>query len=386
MSVYLDHAATTPVLPEVVEYLSEIMLGYWGNASSLHFEGQKARKLYKEAKQIIADNINADYDEITFTSGGTEADNLAVLGYLKAIRSEFPDKNHIITTQIEHEAIIETFNELSNNGYIVDFAPVDEYGIVDLDYLKEKITDKTAICSVMYANNEVGTIEPLKDIAEICHKANCIFHTDAVQAAGKVAIDVRALGVDMLSASAHKFYGPKGVGFLFIKKGIPVKPVVFGGGHENGLRSGTENIHGIAAMAKAFDITNKHLTLKADVYNKWVEQILKTCESIGGVKVNGHPKRRTPGTLSLSFSGINGEALMGMLSMDEIAVSTASACSSHSHKKGGSHVLKAMNCSDEFINGTIRVVMGYDNNDEQIDLFCEKLKERVELLRRLSNG
>ncbi len=386
MKVYLDHAATTPILPEVIKYFSDIMVEFPGNASSLHHEGQKSRKLYKEAKQLIADLINAEYDEVIFTSGGTEADNLAIFGYLKAIENKFPEKKHIITSQIEHEAILETFKNLATTGYTVDFAPVDEYGIVDISYLKKNISEKTALCSIMYANNEIGTIEPIKEIAAICKAANCMLHTDAVQAMGKINIDVKDLNVDMLSASAHKFYGPKGVGFLYIKEGTHLEPVIFGGGHERGLRSGTENIHGVAAMAKALEITNKRLTEKRTVYDKWVLKILDTCKEIGGVKLNGHPEKRTPGTLSLSFSGVNGEALMGMLSMDEIAVSTASACSSHSHRKGGSHVLTAMKCDDEFINGTIRVVLGYDNNDEQVDYFCRQLKERVILLRRLSNG
>jgi cysteine desulfurase len=386
MNVYLDHAATTPMLPEVIEYFTDILKEYPGNASSLHHEGQRSRKVYKEAKQKIANCINCECEEIIFTSGGTEADNLAIMGYLKAIKDNYSEKKHIITTQIEHEAVLETFKELSRFGYEVDFAPVDKNGMVDVDYLKEKITEKTALCSIMYANNEVGTIEPIERISEICRSMHCVLHTDAVQAAGKIKIDVRKLGVDMLSVSAHKFYGPKGVGFLFMKKDLPLRPIIFGGGHENGLRSGTENIPGIAAMAKALEITHHNLSRKTEQYNKWVSKILKTCDEIGGVRLNGHAEKRTPGTLSLSFSGINGEALMGMLSMDGIAVSTASACSSHSHQKGGSYVLAAMQCPVEYINGTIRVVLGYDNTDQQVDFFCEKLKERVELLRRLSNG
>jgi len=197
---------------------------------------------------------------------------------------------------------------------------------------------------------------------------------------------VEDIGVDMLSASAHKFYGPKGVGFLYVKRGTDLEPVFYGGGHEGGLRSGTENVPGVAAMAKALETVNDSLKEKKETYKKWTDKITEACSQLEGVQVNGEPTKRAPGSLSLSFSGINGEALMGMLSMEDIAVSTASACSSHSHRKGGSHVLSAMNCSDEFINGTIRVVTGQDNNDEQIDYFCEKLVEKVTLLRRLSNG
>ena len=386
MKVYLDHAATTPLLPEVLSYYSEVLRDYPGNASSLHYEGQRSRELYNWAKQTIADSIHADYDEIVFTSGGTEADNIALFGYLKAIKEEHPNRKKVITSSIEHEAVIETVKELGEQGYDIFFAPVDEKGIVDVEYLKENIDEQTAICSIMYANNEVGTLQPLKEISQLCREAGCIFHTDAVQAVGKVKIDVEDLGIDMLSASAHKFYGPKGVGFLYVKKETPLEPVFYGGGHEKGLRSGTENVPGVAAMAKALELVTEQIEEKCDVYARWTEQILEACKQLEGVQLNGDPEKRAPGSLSLSFYGVNGEALMGMLSMDDIAVSTASACSSHSHRKGGSHVLSAMHCSKEYINGTIRVVPGHDNDDEQIDYFCDKLVEKVKLLRRLSNG
>lgn len=386
MKVYLDHAATTPLLPEVLSYYSDVLRDYPGNASSLHYEGQRSRELYNWAKQKTADCINADYDEIVFTSGGTEADNIALFGYLKATKEERPNRKKVITSAIEHEAVIETVKELGEQGYDVYFAPVDEKGIVDVDYLRENIDEQTAICSIMYANNEVGTLQPLKEISQLCREAGCVFHTDAVQAMGKVNMDVVDLGVDMLSASAHKFYGPKGVGFLYVKKGTPLEPVFYGGGHENGLRSGTENVPGVAAMAKALELVSKQIEEKRNLYTKWTDQIIEACKQLEGVQMNGDLENRTPGSLSLSFSGVNGEALMGMLSMEDIAVSTASACSSHSHRKGGSHVLSAMHCSKEYINGTIRVVTGYDNNEEQIDYFCDKLVEKVNLLRRLSNG
>ncbi|HPF17074.1 MAG TPA: cysteine desulfurase family protein [Thermotogota bacterium] len=386
MRVYLDHAATTPLLPEIVTYYADVLSEYPGNASSLHYEGQHSRQLYNWAKQTIADCIHVDYDEIIFTSGGTEADNMALFGCLKAIKNSHPERKKVITSSIEHEAVIESVKALGKMGYEIVFAPVSANGIVEIDYLKQQIDEKTAICSIMFANNEVGTIQPIRQISTLCQKAGCFFHTDAVQAMGKVEQDVNELGVDMLSASAHKFYGPKGVGFLYIKKGTPLEPVFYGGGHEGGLRSGTENVPGVAAMAKALKIVTGKIEEKRMQYQKWTDQILNTCKQIQGVQLNGDPDKRTPGSLSLSFSGINGEALMGMLSMDEIAVSTASACRSHSHSKGGSHVLTAMNCPLEFINGTIRVVLGWDNTDEQIDYFCDKLMEKVTLLRRLSNG
>lgn len=386
MKVYLDHAATTPLLPDVLSFYSDILKDYPGNASSLHYEGERSRELYNWAKQTIADSINADYKEIVFTSGGTEADNIALFGYLKSIREEKPSRKKVVTSAIEHEAIIETVKELDQMGYDVFFAPVDEKGIVDVNSLKEQIDEQTAICSIMYANNEVGTLQPIKEISQLCKEAGCIFHTDAVQAMGKVEIDVNELGVDMLSASAHKFYGPKGVGFLYVKEGTPLEPIFYGGGHEKGLRSGTENVPGVAAMAKALETVSEKIDEKREQYEQWTKRIMDACQQLSGVQFNGDPERRTPGSLSLSFSGVNGEALMGMLSMDDIAISTASACSSHSHRKGGSHVLSAMSCPKEYINGTIRVVTGYDNDDEQIDYFCNKLVEKVTLLRRLSNG
>ena len=386
MKVYLDHAATTPPLPEVVNFFADTLRDYPGNASSLHYEGQHSRKLYQWAKQTIANCIHAEYDEIIFTSGGTEADNMALFGYLKAIKTIHPERKKVITSSIEHEAVIESVKELGKMGYEIVFVPVNNKGIVEIDYLREQIDENTAICSIMFANNEVGTIQPIKQISERCHEAGCVFHTDAVQAMGKVEQDVNEFGIEMLSASAHKFYGPKGVGFLYVKKGTPLEPVFYGGGHESGLRSGTENVPGVAAMAKALEIVSGKINEKRVLYQKWSDQIFNTCEQLHGIQLNGDRENRTPGSLSLSFSGINGEALMGMLSMDEIAVSTASACKSHSHSKGGSHVLTAMNCPSEFINGTIRVVTGWDNTDEQIDYFCDKLKEKVTLLRRLSNG
>ncbi len=386
MKVYLDHAATTPLLPEVLSFYTEVLRDYPGNASSLHYEGERSRELYDWAKETIANCVHAEFNEIVFTSGGTEADNIALFGYLKAIREEKPERKKVIPSSIEHEAIIETVKELDKMGYDVYFTPVDEKGIVDVDVLKQQIDKKTAICSIMYANNEVGTLQPLKEISQLCRQAGCVFHTDAVQAMGKMDIDVTELGVDMLSASAHKFYGPKGVGFLYVKKGTPLEPVFYGGGHENGLRSGTENVPGVAAMAKALEQVSGKVEEKREQYQIWTDKIMDACRQLQGVHLNGDPEKRTPGSLSLSFSGVNSEALMGMLSMDNIAVSTASACSSHSHRKGSSHVLSAMHCPEEYINGTIRVVTGYDNNDEQIDYFCEKLVEKVTLLRRLSNG
>jgi len=386
MNVYLDHAATTPLLEEVIDYFSVVLRDYPGNASSLHYEGLRARELYEESKEKIASLIGAKYDEIVFTSGGTESDNIAIFGSLKAIEKTNPDKRHVMTTPIEHEAVLESFKELEKRGYTVDYIPVDENGIVDLNWIEDHISNKTALCSVMLANNEVGVVEPVEEIAGFCRHNGVVFHTDAVQAMGKIEVDVQKLGVDLLAGSAHKFYGPKGVGFLYVREGLPIDPIVYGGGHEGGLRSGTENVTGAAAMAKALEMVVSTIEERSAQYQEWQKKILDICEEIGDYKLNGHREKRAPGSLSLSFKGVNGEALMAMLSQDGIAVSTASACQSHAHKKGASHVLKAMNCGKAYINGTIRVVMGHENTEEEIDYFCSKLKERVDFLRRIQNG
>ncbi len=378
MRVYLDHGATTPVLKPVLEKMLPYFGERFGNASSMHFFGQEAKEALEEARKKIAKYINAEPGEIYFTSGGTESDNIAIIGSGRA-----SEKIGIIISEIEHEAVIETAKYMQKQGNKVDFISVGNNGIINLKGLKEKLNENTLIVSIMLANNEIGTIQPLKEVSRIAKSYGAIVHTDAVHAVGKMKIDVKELGVDMLSASAHKFYGPKGVGFIYIKEGTPVKNIIFGGGHERGLRSGTENVAGIVGMAAAIEFCYENFQELERKYRKWKEMILNACEEIGGFRLNGDPEKRVETTLSLGFAGISGEALAELLSLNKIAVSTASACSSHSSQRIASHVLRAINAPVEYAEGTIRVVTGADNTDEQIEYFVSKLKSSVKQLRKL---
>ncbi len=381
MMVYLDNSATSPIHPEVLDFMYDFNKKHYGNASSLHFLGLEAKDYLENARKKIAATINAEPEEIIFTSGGTEADNLCILGILNASK-----KKRIITSVIEHEAVLETFKHLEEEGYEVILNPVDEDGVIDLKYLEDNINGDTALISVMLANNEIGTLQPMEKICDLAEKHGVMVHTDAVQAMGKLKIDVKEIGIDALSASAHKFFGPKGVGFAYIKNGTPIKNIIFGGGHERGLRSGTENVPGITAMEKALEICEENREEYSVKYEKFGKIIKNTLEEIGNYKLNGHMKKRVPGTLSISFENINGEALMEMLSMRGIAVSTASACHSHSKEEAVSHVLKAINIDEKFIYGTIRIAMGIENTEEQIKYFSDTLKECVLSLREMNDA
>ena len=381
MRVYLDHAATTPVLEPILKKMLPYFGERFGNASSLHFLGEEAKEALEDARKTIAKYINAEPDEIYFTSGGTESDNIAIIG-----SSKMSKRRHIVTSRIEHEAVIETAKHMQEQNYRVDFISVEENGIINMEELEKKLNEDTLIVSVMLANNEIGTIQPLKEITKIAKRYGAIVHTDAVQAVGKMKIDVKELGIDMLSASAHKFYGPKGIGFLYIKKSTPVTNIIFGGGHERGMRSGTENVSGAVGMAAAIEFCYEHFCELEEKYKRWRDMILNACNNIEGFKLNGDPDKRVVNTLSLSFLGINGEALAELLSMNEIAVSTASACSSHSSEKIVSHVLRAINLPQEYAEGTIRVVTGADNTDEQIEYFIEHLKKAVAQLRKMGGA
>lgn len=378
--IYLDHGATTPVLPEVFEEMKPYFLEKFGNASSLHLFGEEAKDALESSREKIAKLIKADIDEIYFTSGGTEADNTGIIG--AAIANSHRGK-HVITSPIEHEAVLESVEHLRKNGFDVDFLKVNSEGRVDIDHLKKIIRKDTILISIMWVNNETGVIQPIEEISKIARERNIIFHSDAVQALGKLRIDANL--VDILSASAHKFYGPKGVGFMYLKKGVKVHPIIFGGGHERGMRSGTENVSGIVGMAKALELCYENFDEKHEKFKNWKDKILKIFEKIGGYHINGGTKDVLATHVNVSFKGVNGEALMYALSLNGIAVSTASACSSH-HKNGDgtvSHVLKAMNLDPETINGAIRIVTGLDNTDDDIERFSKVLEEQVNRLREL---
>ena len=377
MRVYLDHAATTPVDEEVLEAMQDFFSKKFGNASSLHSWGREAREALEESREKVAKLINADANEIIFTGSGTESDNLAIKGIAYKHR-----KGHVITSKIEHPAVLETCKYLEKKGFDVTYLPVDKYGLVDPKQVEEAIRDDTILISIMHANNEIGTIEPIEEIGKIAKKHGIPFHTDAVQSVGKIEVDVKKLNVDLLSMSSHKIYGPKGVGALFIKHGIKIEPILHGGGHEYGLRSSTENIAGIVGFAKACELAKKRLHEDAEKMKKLRDKIIKETLKIEESYLTGHPEKRLPNNASFYFKGIEGESLVLMLDAKGIATSTGSACSSK--KLQASHVLLAIGIKPEDAHGSLRVTLGRENSEEEIDYFLEVLPQVVEELRKIS--
>ncbi len=374
MQVYLDNAATTKTDDEVVKEMKKYFMEIYANPASLHEMAQQANKAVKDARKRIAGFINANPEEIIFTSGGTESDNLALMGVAYALRDK---GNHIITSRIEHPAILRTCEWLEKNGFTVTYLNVDKYGFVDLKELKQKITERTILVSIMSANNEIGTIEPIAEIGEICSKKGVYFHTDAVQALGKIPLDVRTMNIDLLSASAHKIHGPKGIGFLYVRKGIRIKPVIHGGGHEHGLRSGTLNVPSIMGFAKALELANKPNDMEM-LRNKLIKGLLK----IEASWLNGHPEIRLSNNVNVSFKAIEGESLVLYLSDKGICASTGSACSSLSLKP--SHVLTAIGLKPEEAHGSLRLTLSRFTTDEEIDYTVKVVTDVVTRLRKLS--
>ncbi len=383
--VYLDHSATTYVRKEVIEAMMPYFSDIYGNASSFHQYGQESKKALTQSRETFAKLINAEYsDEIIFTSCGTESDNIAIKGVLPANHGR-----HIITTQIEHHAILYTCQYLEKKGYKVDYLSTDSAGKVNLQEIKNIITDETVIISIMHANNEIGTIEPIAEIGQMLREINktrknpVLFHTDAVQTAGKIKLDVQKLGVDLLSVSAHKFYGPKGVGALYVKKGTKIEPLFQGGHHENNLKPGTENIAGIVGMTKALELANNEISEENQkIYGlrkKLKDGILS---KIPEITINTNTAESVSNVLSVSFNYIEGESLLLMLDMEGIAVSTGSACASGSTEP--SHVLKAIGASPLASQGTIRFSLGKQNTAEDIDYVLEVLPRVVDRVRQMS--
>ena len=377
MKVYLDHAATTPVAREVLEAMIPFFSEKFGNASSLHAYGREARKALEESREKVAKLINAEPEEIIFTGSGTESDNLAIKGIAFLHR-----KGHIITSSIEHPAVLETCHYLQRKGFEVTFLPVDKYGLIDIDELEKAIREDTILISIMHASNEIGTIEPVEEIGKIASKNNIIFHTDAVQSVGKIEVDVKKLNVDLLSMSSHKIHGPKGVGALYIRKGIKIEPVLHGGGHERGLRSSTENVAGIVGFAKACEIAGNRMEKDAEKMTKLRDKIIKEVLKIEETYLTGHPTKRLPNHASFYFRGIEGESLVLMLDSKGIATSTGSACSSK--KLQPSHVLLATGVKPEDAHGSLRVTLGGENTEEEIEYFLDVLPQIVEDLRKIS--
>jgi len=371
--IYLDNAATTKVAKEVLDEMLPYFSERYGNASSLHKLGREAKKAIEEARGSIAKCINCKSEEIIFTASGTEADNLAIKGLALA----YPEKKHIITSKIEHAAVLETCRFLEKQGYKVDYIDVNKEGIVKVKEVERAIRKDTLIVSIMHVNNEIGTIQPIEEIAKICRSKRVFFHTDAVQSLGKLDID--ASKFDLLSASGHKINGPKGIGFLYVRGGVSLVPLLHGGGHERGLRSSTENIPGIVGMAKALELMKKADKEKIrKIRDKLIDELLK----IKDVRLNGLREKRIYNNINISVRGVEGESLLMLLDEQGLFTSTGSACSSHSLKS--SHVLRAIGLSDEEAHGSLRITIGNDFTEKNIKRVIHITKDNVNKLRRIS--
>lgn len=376
-TIYFDHAATTAVAPEVKEAMEPYFCENYGNASSLYELGYKSKEAINIARVNVAKAINTKPNEIYFTSCGSESDNLAIKGVARAHRQ---NGNHIITSRIEHPAVLNTCRQLEKEGFRVTYLNVDKNGFIDLEELKNSINSKTILVSIMFANNEVGTIEPIKEISRIVHSNDAIFHTDAVQAVGNIKIDVKEMGIDLLSMSAHKFYGPKGVGALYVRDGIDFIQLQNGGHQENDKRAGTENVAGIVGLGKAIEIANDNVMHNngklLNLRNYCIEQIKNR---IPYIRINGDLNSRLPGNINISFLYVNGKDLVKLLAKKGICTSSGSACSSGLPQS--SHVLLAMGLSEDIASSALRITLGKENTKEDIDYFVDELEKIVVNLR-----
>jgi cysteine desulfurase len=376
----MDHGATTRPDPEVISAMLPYFNDLFGNASSLHTFGREAKDALNRSHEKVARLLGTGPEEIIFTSGGTESDNLAIKGiaYLKKNKGK-----HIIASVIEHPAVLNTCMYLEEAGYRITYIPVDEMGLVNPGDVKAAITDDTILISIMHANNEIGTIQPISEISRIAHERDVLVHTDAVQSIGKISTTIAELGVDLLSISAHKIHGPKGVGALYVNKGIKLESLVHGGGHEMGKRSGTENIPGIVGLAKAIELSEQRLDKDASYLTGLRDTMInKITNGISNCYLSGHPTKRLPNNVNMRFSFVEGESLMLMLDTKGVAVSTGSACSSGSLEP--SHVLTALNIPPVEIHGNLRITLGRENTMEEVDYVVENLVEIVDKLRVIS--
>lgn len=380
--IYLDHAATTPVKPEVLEAMLPYFTEKFGNPSSIYAVGRESRKALDQARQHVADVLGASPKEIIFTGAGTESDNHAIKGvaWYNRLRSK---GNHIITSAIEHHAVLHTCQYLEKFGFEVTYLPVDKYGVVNPEDVERAIRGDTALITIMYANNEVGTIEPIAEIGQIARKRRIPFHTDAVQAGGSLNLNVDALNVDLMSLSAHKFYGPKGVGVLYVRRGTPILHQQHGGGQESGRRAGTENVPGIVGLGKALTLAYEHLDEYIAHTTKLRDKLIKgILETVPNSQLTGHPANRLPNNASFCFAFIEGESILLNLDMRGVAASSGSACTSASLEP--SHCLLAMGVPMEVAHGSLRLTVGSDNTEEGIDFVLEILPGIIEKLRAMS--
>jgi cysteine desulfurase len=376
--VYMDHSATTAVDPEVTEAMLPYFSEKYGNPSSLYSIGRLSRRAIEESRQKVADLIGAKKEEIIFTGSGTESDNLAIKGIALKNRNI---GDHIITSSIEHHAVLHTCKYLEKNGFKVTYLPISKEGLVNPADVEKAITPKTILITIMHANNEIGTIQPIEEIGRFAKEKNIPFHTDAVQTAGKIPVNVDALGVSLLSISAHKIYGPKGVGALYLRKGTSIEPQMHGGGHERNIRSSTENVPGIVGFGKACELAKAHLPDEANIA-KLRDSLIIGVLTINDSYLNGHPTKRLPGNANFRFSYIEGESMILNLDIKGVAASTGSACSSTSLEP--SHVLIAMGLRPEESHGSLRLTLGRENTQEDIDYVISILPGIVEKLRMIS--
>lgn len=378
--IYFDNAATTPIRPEVYDAMRPYIESCYGNPSSVYKLARESKKAIDLARKQVADAINADMDEIFFTGCGSESDNWAIKGVALALKDK---GKHIITTNIEHHAILHTCEFLEENGYEVTYIPVDEYGMVSADDIKKAIRPDTILVSVMTANNEIGTIEPIKEIGAVCREKGVYFHTDAVQAVGHIKIDVKEMNIDLLSLSGHKIGAPKGIGALYIRKGVKIKNLIHGGQQEKGKRAGTENVIGIVALGKAIELAVSEMEDTTErlkyLRDKIINGVLKNIEYS---RLNGHPEERLPGNVNISFEFIEGESMLLMLDAKGICASSGSACTSGSLDP--SHVLLAIGLPHEKAHGSLRISLGYQNTEEEVDKLLEVLPPIVQRLREMS--
>lgn len=379
--IYLDHSATTPVDAEVIAAMSSAMSEGWGNPSSTHADGRNAKFLIEEARERVAGLMNSSPDEIHFTSGGTEADNWALRGIAHSLKDK---GNHIITAETEHPAILDSCKELEKEGFKIRYLFTDRKGSIHPHDLEAEITPETILISLMHSNNEIGTINLIHKFAEVAKEAGVLIHTDIVQSYGKVPIDVKQLDVDLASVSSHKIYGPKGIGALYVRSGIGIDQIMFGGHQERDKRGGTENVPGIVGFGKAAALRAERLESDSLIMRKMAKNFFeRLSEEVGGVSLNGHSTHRIPGHLSLTFEEIDGEALLMNLDTQGISASAGAACSSGAVKI--SSVLKAIGMNDDEAIGTVRITFGRENNDEDVELVVQAIKEQVERLRKTSH-
>lgn len=378
--IYMDNSATTPVKKEVLNAMISYYTEKFGNPSSIYSIGQESKTAIIKARESVANIIGAKQDEVFFTSGGSEADNWAIKSVAFANKNR---GNHIITSKIEHHAVLHTCQYLEKHGFEVTYLDVDEYGVIDLNQLRESITDKTILISIMFANNEIGTIQPIKEIGEIAKEHNIYFHTDAVQAMGNIKIDVNDLNIDLLSMSAHKFYGPKGIGALYVRKGIKIDSYIHGGAQEANKRAGTENVASIVGLSTALELAYENLDEHNEKLTKLRERLInEVMNKIDYVRLNGHPVKRLPGNANFCFKFIEGESLLLSLDMEGICASSGSACTSGSLDP--SHVLLSIGLPHEIAHGSLRLTLGDFNTEEEVDYVVEKLVEIVDRLRQMS--